>query len=62
VPKTCENFIKLCQRNYYDGTKFHRSIRHFMVQIKYSDLKIFAMKVKIIYCNLSDQILVLRFI
>lgn len=33
VPKTCENFIKLCQNNYYDGTKFHRSIRHFMVSI-----------------------------
>jgi peptidyl-prolyl cis-trans isomerase-like protein 2 len=32
VPKTCENFIKLCQKNYYDGTKFHRSIRHFMVK------------------------------
>ena len=31
VPKTCENFIKLCQKGYYDGTKFHRSIRHFMV-------------------------------
>ena len=23
--------MKLCQKNYYDGTKFHRSIRHFMV-------------------------------
>lgn len=32
VPKTCENFIKLCQRGYYDGTKFHRSIRNFMIQ------------------------------
>jgi len=32
VPKTCENFIKLCQKDYYDGTKFHRSIRNFMVQ------------------------------
>ena len=32
VPKTCENFIKLCQKGYYDGTKFHRSIRHFMVR------------------------------
>jgi peptidyl-prolyl cis-trans isomerase-like protein 2 len=31
VPKTCENFVKLCQKGYYDGTKFHRSIRHFMV-------------------------------
>ena len=31
VPKTCENFMKLCQKGYYDGTIFHRSIRHFMV-------------------------------
>ena len=33
VAKTCENFIKLCQKGYYDGTKFHRSIRHFMVSL-----------------------------
>ena len=32
VPKTCENFIKLCQKGYYNGTRFHRSIRHFMIQ------------------------------
>ena len=32
VPKTTENFIRLCQKNYYNGTKFHRSIRHFMVR------------------------------
>lgn len=32
VPKTCENFLGLCKKGYYDGTKFHRSIRHFMVQ------------------------------
>ncbi|XP_066586836.1 RING-type E3 ubiquitin-protein ligase PPIL2 [Prorops nasuta] len=32
VPKTCENFIKHCDNGYYDGTKFHRSIRNFMVQ------------------------------
>ncbi|XP_020718823.1 RING-type E3 ubiquitin-protein ligase PPIL2 [Bombus terrestris] len=32
VPKTCENFIKHCQNGYYDGTKFHRSIRNFMIQ------------------------------
>uniref|UniRef100_A0A8C5MGC2 Peptidylprolyl isomerase like 2 n=1 Tax=Leptobrachium leishanense TaxID=445787 RepID=A0A8C5MGC2_9ANUR len=30
--KTCENFIKLCKKNYYDGTIFHRSIRNFMIQ------------------------------
>ena len=33
VPKTCENFMKLCQTNYYNGTVFHRLIKHFMVRI-----------------------------
>lgn len=33
VPKTCENFIKHCENRYYNGTKFHRSIRNFMVNI-----------------------------
>ncbi|XP_014205279.1 peptidyl-prolyl cis-trans isomerase-like 2 [Copidosoma floridanum] len=32
VPKTCENFLKHCQNGYYNGTKFHRSIRNFMIQ------------------------------
>lgn len=31
IPKTCENFLKHCKNGYYDGTKFHRSIRNFMV-------------------------------
>jgi len=31
-PKACENFMKLCQAGYYNGTVFHRSIRHFMIQ------------------------------
>lgn len=31
VPKTCENFIKLCAKGYYNNTLFHRSIRNFMV-------------------------------
>ncbi|XP_046840924.1 RING-type E3 ubiquitin-protein ligase PPIL2-like [Xenia sp. Carnegie-2017] len=32
VPKTCENFLKLCASGYYDNTTFHRSIRNFMIQ------------------------------
>eukprot|EP00069_Balaena_mysticetus_P000506 bmy_14726T0 len=32
TPKTCENFIKLCKKQYYDGTLFHRSIRNFVIQ------------------------------
>ncbi|KAK7572091.1 hypothetical protein V9T40_014563 [Parthenolecanium corni] len=32
VPKTCENFMKLCQNGYYNGTIFHRSVRNFMIQ------------------------------
>ncbi|EEB16795.1 conserved hypothetical protein [Pediculus humanus corporis] len=32
VPKVCENFLKHCLNNYYDDTKFHRSIRNFMIQ------------------------------
>jgi len=32
VPRTCENFLLLAQRGYYDGTSFHRSIRGFMIQ------------------------------
>lgn len=32
VPRTCDNFMTLCKRGYYDGTTFHRMIKHFMVQ------------------------------
>jgi len=32
VPKTCENFINLAKKGYYNDTKFHRSIKHFMIQ------------------------------
>lgn len=31
-PQTTENFISLVQRNYYDGTIFHRVINDFMIQ------------------------------
>ena len=44
VPKTCENFMKLCQKGYYDGTIFHRSIRHFMVSPNKFWLKSFLEK------------------
>eukprot|EP01134_Creolimax_fragrantissima_P003052 CFRG3052T1 len=32
VPKTCENFLLLAARGYYNKSKFHRSIKNFMIQ------------------------------
>jgi peptidyl-prolyl cis-trans isomerase B (cyclophilin B) len=32
APKHVENFLKLCKEGYYDGTKFHRVVRGFMIQ------------------------------
>jgi len=32
APKTCENFLGLAQKHYYDGTVFHRVIKGFMIQ------------------------------
>ncbi|KAF2358485.1 Replication termination factor 2 RING-finger [Trinorchestia longiramus] len=32
VSKTSDNFMALCLKGYYDGTIFHRCIRHFMIQ------------------------------
>ena len=32
VPNTCNNFITLCNKKAYKGTKFHRVIKDFMVQ------------------------------
>jgi len=32
TPKTCENFIKLSKKGYYDGLIFHRVIKGFMCQ------------------------------
>eukprot|EP00033_Pygsuia_biforma_P002894 GCRY01003192.1.p1 GENE.GCRY01003192.1~~GCRY01003192.1.p1 ORF type:complete len:157 (-),score=13.09 GCRY01003192.1:153-623(-) len=32
APKTCENFITLAKRGYYNGTIFHRIIKDFMIQ------------------------------
>jgi peptidyl-prolyl cis-trans isomerase-like 2 len=32
IPKTCDNFIQLCETDYYNNTIFHRLIKNFMVQ------------------------------
>jgi peptidyl-prolyl cis-trans isomerase-like protein 2 len=32
TPKTCENFIGLCESGYYNDVIFHRSIKNFMIQ------------------------------
>ena len=32
APKTCENFLGLIQKNYYNGVIFHRVIKSFMIQ------------------------------
>ena len=32
APKHVENFLKLCKSGFYDGTKFHRVMRNFMIQ------------------------------
>jgi peptidyl-prolyl cis-trans isomerase B (cyclophilin B) len=32
APKTCENFIKLAESGFYDGTAFHRIVKGFMIQ------------------------------
>lgn len=29
TPRTCENFLTLCERGYYNGVAFHRNIRYF---------------------------------
>ena len=33
APKTCENFIELCEKQYYNNTIFHRLIQNFCVFI-----------------------------
>lgn len=32
APNTCRNFAELSRRGYYNGVKFHRIIKDFMIQ------------------------------
>ena len=32
TPITCKNFLALCAKGYYDGSKFHRNIKGFILQ------------------------------
>ena len=32
APETVANFVKLAKAGFYDGTKFHRVIKDFMIQ------------------------------
>lgn len=32
VPRTTDNFLRLCEKEYYNGTAFHRLIHNFMIQ------------------------------
>ena len=32
VPRAAENFLGLCAKGYYDGSPFHRVVRHFVAQ------------------------------
>ena len=42
APTTCRNFAELARRGYYNGTKFHRIIKDFMIQGKLNGLMSFA--------------------
>lgn len=33
APRACENFITLCERGYYNGVAFHRSIRYAYIYV-----------------------------
>ena len=32
APKACENYVRLVEKGYYNGTIFHRVIKNFMIQ------------------------------
>jgi peptidyl-prolyl cis-trans isomerase-like protein 2 len=51
VPRTCENFLKLCANKYYKDTLFHRLIPTFMVSKKLN-IK-FKKKLSIIFYYLN---------
>lgn len=36
APRASENFLVLADKGYYTGTKFHRSIKNFMIQVRLS--------------------------
>jgi hypothetical protein len=55
VPLTCENFLKHCRAGYYNKTLFHRSIKHFMVQVR-TDVW-HALSVILAYCWWSGQLI-----
>lgn len=38
TPRTCENFITLCEQGYYNGVKFHRNIRYIDIQTLFGNL------------------------
>lgn len=38
APRAAENFLVLADKGYYTGTKFHRSIKNFMIQVHYQHL------------------------
>lgn len=44
APRTCENFIALCERGYYNGVAFHRNIRY--------SILIFNVKDSLWRCNM----------
>lgn len=49
APITCRNFAELARRGYYNGTKFHRIIRDFMIQGKI-DNKLFGIYLNLLFC------------
>ncbi|KAI0217510.1 cyclophilin peptidyl-prolyl cis-trans isomerase Cyp8 [Massospora cicadina] len=50
TPRACYNFIMLARNGYYNGVKFHRSIKNFMIQVFWK--RDFANEIKV---NLSHD-------